>query len=97
MINTCTKKWGVSYAAPDGCGFAPVEKRKYDVTGLGEFVKEITGETNLLIDTAEEIRTSREVLTKLPAIVIIKKNPGVIDQMTPEFSRKERYEKEEGK
>jgi len=44
-------------------GFAPVEKRKYDTTGLGEFIKEINGETDLLIDTAEVIRTSREVLT----------------------------------
>lgn len=44
-------------------GFAPVEKKKYDTTGLGEFVKEINGETNLLIDTAEVIQTSREVLT----------------------------------
>ena len=31
--------------------------------GLGEFLKEINGETELLIDTAEVIRTSREVLT----------------------------------
>ena len=44
-------------------GFAPVEKKSYDVTGLGEFLKEINGEKNLLIDTAEVIRTSREVLT----------------------------------
>lgn len=44
-------------------GFEPVEKRKYNATGLGEFVKEINGETELLIDTAEVIRTSREVLT----------------------------------
>ena len=51
----------VALAGSDG--FAPVEKKKYAVTGLGEFVKEIRGETNLLIDTAEVIRTSREVLT----------------------------------
>lgn len=44
-------------------GFVPVELRAYDVTGLGEFVKEINGETDLLIDTAEVIRTSRDVLT----------------------------------
>ena len=44
-------------------GFKPVELKKYDVTGIGEFVKEINGETDLLIDTAEVIRTSREVLT----------------------------------
>lgn len=44
-------------------GFAPVELRAYDVTGIGEFVKEINGETGLLIDTAEVIRTSRDVLT----------------------------------
>ncbi|MBQ8003641.1 MAG: Gfo/Idh/MocA family oxidoreductase, partial [Oscillospiraceae bacterium] len=28
-------------------GFVPVELKKYDVTGLGEFVKEINGETDL--------------------------------------------------
>lgn len=44
-------------------GFAPVELKSYNVTGLGEFVREISGETDLLIDTAEVIRTSREVLT----------------------------------
>ena len=44
-------------------GFAPVELKSYNVTGLGEFVREINGETDLLIDTAEVIRTSREVLT----------------------------------
>lgn len=44
-------------------GFTPVPLKKYDATGLGEFVKEINGETDLLIDTAEVIRTSREVLT----------------------------------
>ena len=44
-------------------GFKPVELKKYDVTALGEFVKEINGGTDLIIDTAEVIRTSREVLT----------------------------------
>lgn len=48
------------------------------------------------------VRSDRDMKQKsrerqLPAFVIIKKNPGAIDQMTPEFSRKERYEKEEGK
>lgn len=51
----------VALAGSDG--FAPVEKISYPVTGLGEFLKEINGESNLLIDTAEVIRTSREVLT----------------------------------
>lgn len=50
--------------ALDGsAGFEKVELKKYDATGLGEFVKEINGETDLLIDTAEVIRTSREILT----------------------------------
>ena len=50
--------------ALDGtAGFEQVEKIKYNATGLGEFLKEINGETDLLIDTAEVIRTSREVLT----------------------------------
>ena len=44
-------------------GFKKVELKKYDVTGIGEFVREINGETDLLIDTAEVIRTSREILT----------------------------------
>lgn len=43
-------------------GFAPQKLKKYDVTGLGEFVKEINGEEDLLIDTAGVIRTSRETL-----------------------------------
>lgn len=44
-------------------GFHRVELKKYDATGIGEFVKEISGETDLLIDTAEVLRTSREILT----------------------------------
>lgn len=44
-------------------GFKEVEMIGFDTTGLGEFIKEINGETDLLIDTAEVIRTSREVLT----------------------------------
>ena len=44
-------------------GFAPVKKIGYPVTPLGEFLKEINGESDLLIDTAEVIRTSREILT----------------------------------
>ena len=44
-------------------GFTPVEKVAYDVTGLGEFLKEINGETDLIIDTREVIRTSRDALT----------------------------------
>lgn len=44
-------------------GFAPVEKTAYPVTGLGEFLKEVRGESDLVIDTAEVIRTSRDVLT----------------------------------
>ncbi len=51
----------VALAGSDG--FSPVEKIAYPVTGLGEFLKEIHGETDLLINTAEVIRTSREVLT----------------------------------
>lgn len=43
-------------------GFAPVKKEKYEVTGIGEFVKEINGEKTL-IDTADVIRTSRDVLS----------------------------------
>ena len=50
-------------ATEGSSGFAPVELKSYNVTGLGEFVREINGETDLLIDTAEVIRTSREVLT----------------------------------
>ena len=44
-------------------GFKPVKKIGYDTTGLGEFLKEINGEKDLLIDTDEVIRTSREILT----------------------------------
>ena len=44
-------------------GFKEVKKIGYDTTGLGEFLKEIKGEKDLLIDTAEVIRTSREILT----------------------------------
>lgn len=44
-------------------GFHPVKKEKYDVTPLGEFLKEIAGDKNVLIDTADVIRTSREILT----------------------------------
>ena len=44
-------------------GFSPVKKEKYEVTALGEFLKEIRGEKDLLIDTDEVIRTSREILT----------------------------------
>ena len=44
-------------------GFTPMELKSYNVTGLGEFVREINGETELLINTADVIRTSREVLT----------------------------------
>ena len=44
-------------------GFAPVKKIAYEVTGLGEFLKEIAGESDLVIDTQEVLRTSREALT----------------------------------
>lgn len=44
-------------------GFTPMELKSYNVTGLGEFVREINGETDLLINTEDVIRTSREVLT----------------------------------
>ncbi len=44
-------------------GFTPAQLKSYNVTGLGEFVREINGETDLLINTADVIRTSREVLT----------------------------------
>ena len=44
-------------------GFTREALKSYQVTGLGEFVREINGETDLLIDTAEVIRSSREVLT----------------------------------
>ncbi len=44
-------------------GFSCVKKIAYDTTGLGEFLKEIKGEKDLLIDTAEVIRTSRDILT----------------------------------
>ena len=44
-------------------GFTPMELKSYNVTGLGEFVREINGETDLLINTADVIRSSREVLT----------------------------------
>ena len=44
-------------------GFTPMELKSYNVTGLGEFVREINGETNLLINTEDVIRSSREVLT----------------------------------
>ena len=50
-------------ALDGGDGFKPVKKIGYDTTGLGEFLKEINGEGDLLIDTAEVIRTSREILT----------------------------------
>ena len=44
-------------------GFTPIELKSYNVTGLGEFVREINGETDLLINTEDVIRSSREVLT----------------------------------
>ena len=44
-------------------GFTPMELKSYNVTGLGEFVREINGETDLLINTADVIRSSRDVLT----------------------------------
>lgn len=50
-------------ALDGGNGFEEIEMKGYDTTGLGEFVKEINGETDLLINTDEVIRTSREVLT----------------------------------
>ena len=43
-------------------GFKPYEKIGYPVTGVGEFVKEINGETDLLIDTADVLRTTRDIL-----------------------------------
>lgn len=48
-------------ALDGGNGFVASEKEKYDVTGVGEFVKELRGE-NALINTADVIRTSRDVL-----------------------------------
>lgn len=51
----------VALAGSDG--FTPMQKIAYPTTALGEFVKEINGERDLLIDTAEVIQTSREVLT----------------------------------
>lgn len=50
-------------ALEGSCGFAPVEKRAYPTTGLSEFLREIRGEKELLIDTAEVIRSTRETLT----------------------------------
>ena len=44
-------------------GFTPMELKSYNVTGLGEVVREIYGETDLLINTEDVIRSSREVLT----------------------------------
>ena len=44
-------------------GFTPMDLKSYNVTGLGEFVREINGETDLLINTEDVIRSSREVLT----------------------------------
>ena len=44
-------------------GYVDTEKEAYDTTMLAEFVKEINGETDLIIDTAEVIRTSRDILT----------------------------------
>ena len=44
-------------------GFTPMELKSYNVTGHGEFVREINGETDLLINTEDVIRSSREVLT----------------------------------
>ena len=44
-------------------GFTPMELKSYNVTGLGEFVREINGETDLLINTEDVIWSSREVLT----------------------------------
>ena len=50
-------------ALDGGAGFEKAELKKYDATALGEFVKEINGETDLIIDTAEVLRTTREILT----------------------------------
>ena len=50
-------------ALQDSKGFTPMELKSYNVTGLGEFVREINGETDLLINTEDVIWSSREVLT----------------------------------
>ena len=57
-------------------GFVAYPKAKYPVTPLGEFLKEIRGEETI-INTADVLRTSREVLTdamdhpeKYPALVV---------------------------
>lgn len=50
-------------------GFSKVDLKSYDVTGLGEFLREIRGEGDLLIDTAEVIRSTRETLTVQAAAV----------------------------
>ncbi len=44
-------------------GFSPVKKLAYETTGLGEFLKEIQGAGDLLIDTEDVLRTCREILT----------------------------------
>lgn len=44
-------------------GFAPVQKEAYGVKLVHEFVREIRGETDLLINTEDVLRTSRDVLT----------------------------------
>jgi len=44
-------------------GFETVEKEAYNVKLIHEFVREIRGETDLLINTEDVIRTSRDVLT----------------------------------
>ena len=44
-------------------GFELVKKEAYNVKLIHEFVREIRGETDLLINTEDVIRTSRDVLT----------------------------------
>ncbi len=52
----------VQVALQGSDGFVPCKKDKYPVTPLGEFLKEIRGEETI-INTADVLRTSREVLS----------------------------------
>ncbi len=49
-------------ALDGGEGFAPIEKSKYETTGLAEFIKDINGEESLL-NTKEVLKTCLDILT----------------------------------
>jgi len=53
----------VQCALEGNSGFKALTTHSYNATGLGEFIREINGEKDLLIDTYDVIRSSKDVLT----------------------------------